>query len=365
MIVLSANNLTKAYGTDLILQGISFHVNEGDRVGIIGVNGAGKTTLLRMLTGELSRDEGEVYISGSTTIGYLKQAESFSGARTVLDAAVGIFQGLQAMEEELEKLSQEIAAGSREGKEVDRLLDQHHRLQEQYEREGGYTYRSEITGILNSMAFTEDMVHKKLSTLSGGERTRLSLACLLLKKPELLFLDEPTNHLDIDSREALVAALNAYDGAVVLVSHDPHLIELVADRLLLVADGKVASFDGDLAAYRKLLLERAREARRGGEAKADGPSRKDERRAAAEVRSQLAPLRKKAFEAEKVLEKLHTRKAAVQEKLADPKLYQGPADKVTKLQRALGEVEKEVAEAEVAWLMAHEELEEAQAAAAG
>ena len=154
MIVLSANNLTKAYGTDIILQGISFHVNEGDRVGIIGVNGAGKTTLLRMLTGELPRDEGEVYISGSTTIGYLKQAESFSGERTVLEEAFGIFQGLMAMEEELEKLSQEIAAGSREGKEVDRLLDQHHRLQEQYEREGGYTYRSEITGILNSMAWS-------------------------------------------------------------------------------------------------------------------------------------------------------------------------------------------------------------------
>lgn len=148
---------------------------------------------------------------------------------------------------------------------------------------------------------------------------------------------------------------------MVLVSHDPHLIELVADRLLLVADGKVTSFDGDLADYRKLLLEKAREARRGGEAKADGPSRKDERRAAAETRAQLAPLRKKAFEAEKALEKLLTRRSAIEQKLADPALYQGPADKVTQLQRERGELDKAVAEAEATWLEAHEELEQAQA----
>jgi len=124
----------------------------------------------------------------------------------------------------------------------------------------------------------------------------------------------------------------------------------------------VQAFDGDLADYRKLLLEKAREARRGGAPdKADGPSRKDERRAAAEVRAQLAPLRKKAFEAEKALEKLMARKAAVEEKLADPKLYQGPADKVTQLQRERGELEKAIADAEASWLEAHEELEAAQA----
>jgi ATP-binding cassette subfamily F protein 3 len=196
--------------------------------------------------------------------------------------------------------------------------------------------------------------------LSGGEKARLLFALMSRDAPHLMILDEPTNHLDIDSREALVAALNAYEGAVVLVSHDPHLIELVADRLLLVADGKVAAFDGDLADYRKLLLDKAREARRGGEAKSDGPSRKDERRAAAETRAQLAPLRKKAFEAEKALEKLLARKAGIEEKLADPKLYQGPADKVTQLQRERGEVEKALAEAEAIWLAAHEELELAQ-----
>jgi ATP-binding cassette subfamily F protein 3 len=259
MIVLSANNLTKAYGTDVILQGISFHVNEGDRVGIIGVNGAGKTTLLRMLTGELFRDEGEVYISGSTTIGYLKQAESFSVDRTVLEEAFGIFQGLMAMEEELEKLSQEIAIGSREGMEVDRLLDQHHRLQEQYEREGGYTYRSEITGILNSMAFTEDMVHKKLSTLSGGERTRLSLACLLLKKPDLLFLDEPTNHLDIGTIKWLEQFLRTYKGTILLISHDRYFLDQMVTRIFEVENHKLHIYEGNYTAYAEKKRQRLEE----------------------------------------------------------------------------------------------------------
>ena len=259
MIVLSANNLTKAYGTDVILQGISFHVNEGDRVGIIGVNGAGKTTLLRMLTGELPRDEGDVFISGSTTIGYLKQAESFSKERTVMEEALEIFRGLMVMEEELERLSHEISESSRAGKAVDKLLDQHHRLQDQYEREGGYTYRSEITGILNSMAFTEEMVHKKLSTLSGGERTRLSLACLLLKKPDLLFLDEPTNHLDIGTIKWLEQYLRSYKGTILLISHDRYFLDQMVNRVFEVESHKLHIYEGNYTAYAEKKRQRLEE----------------------------------------------------------------------------------------------------------
>ncbi len=184
-----------------------------------------------------------------------------------------------------------------------------------------------------------------------------------LDAPHLMILDEPTNHLDIDSREALVSALNAYEGAVVLISHDPHLIELAADRLWLVADGEVHSYDGDLEDYKQLLLDKAREARRNGrEPKDASPNRKDARRAAAELRLQIAPLRKVAQQAERHVEQLGKKKAALQAKLADPALYDAPPDKLTALQRELGDVAKSLAEAEEAWLKAQVAIEEASAA---
>jgi ATP-binding cassette subfamily F protein 3 len=179
-----------------------------------------------------------------------------------------------------------------------------------------------------------------------------------------MILDEPTNHLDIDSRQALVSALNAYDGAVVLVSHDPHLVELVADRLLLVADGRVQPFDGDLADYRRFLAEQAREARRGGaaaESRSGTASRKDERRAAAEIRAQLAPLRKQVAAVEKRLEQSGKAKAGIEAKLADPALYSGPGEAVARLQKELAETQRCIDEAEAEWLDLHEQLEAAQA----
>jgi ATP-binding cassette subfamily F protein 3 len=180
--------------------------------------------------------------------------------------------------------------------------------------------------------------------------------------PHLMILDEPTNHLDIDSREALVAALNAYEGAVVLISHDPHMIELCADRLWLVGDGRVSAFDGDLDAYRRLLLERAREARREGRADktTDSSDRKADRRAAAETRARLAPLRKAAQAAERRVEELHREQAEMARRLADPTLYQGPPTRLAELGQAEAALARKVAAAEAAWLEAHEALDAAE-----
>ncbi len=249
MIVLSVTNLTKAYGAQVVLQDVSFHVREGDRIGIVGANGAGKTSLLRMLAGELPRDGGDIHLAGNISLGYLKQSEAFESRRTVEEEAYSIFRGLSRMEEELERISQEIAESSRRGQQVERLLEQHHRIQQQYEREGGYTYRSEIAGILNSMAFTGESLHKPVSLLSGGERTRLSLACLLLRKPELLLLDEPTNHLDIGTMKWLEQFLRGYEGTVLLISHDRYFLDQTVNRIFDVDQHRVTAYGGNYTEY--------------------------------------------------------------------------------------------------------------------
>ncbi len=187
MIVLSATNITKEYGTDVILEDISFHINEGDRVGLIGVNGAGKTTLMKILTRELTYEKGDFFVSANTTIGYLKQNAEFNSDNTVFEEIDGIFSNIHRLEEDIASLSDEVAVRSAKGEDVEALLHRIDAMQQEYDRSGGYSYKSEINGVLSSMAFGQEFYDKKISTLSGGEKTRLALAALLLKKPDLLF----------------------------------------------------------------------------------------------------------------------------------------------------------------------------------
>ena len=254
MIVLSANNLTKTYGTDVIIEKASFHLNDGDKVGIIGRNGAGKTTLLNMLTGQLSCDEGEFFVSQNIRIGYLKQRDNFNSERTVMEEIEGIFSGLAKLEEEITRLSDEVAANPHDMRRIEKLDE----LQHRFDREGGYTYKSEIIGILNSMAFGESFYNKKISSLSGGERTRLALAALLLEKPDILLLDEPTNHLDIGTLKWLEQYLSAYKGTVMIVSHDRYFLDQTVNRIFEVENHKVYCYEGkysDYAAQKKLRRE--------------------------------------------------------------------------------------------------------------
>lgn len=254
MIVLSANNLTKTYGTDVIIEKASFHLNDGDKVGIIGRNGAGKTTLLNMLTGQLSCDEGEFFVSQNIRIGYLKQRDNFNSERTVMEEIEGIFSGLAKLEDEITRLSDEVAANPHDIRRIEKLDE----LQHRFDREGGYTYKSEIIGILNSMAFGESFYNKKISSLSGGERTRLALAALLLEKPNILLLDEPTNHLDIGTLKWLEQYLSAYKGTVMIVSHDRYFLDQTVNRIFEVENHKVYCYDGkysDYAAQKKLRRE--------------------------------------------------------------------------------------------------------------
>ncbi len=258
MIVLSANNLTKAYGAETVLTDVSFHINEKDRIGIIGANGAGKTTLLNILSGRLACDSGEIFIAADTKIGYLRQSENFESEKTVYEEMLEIFKDVLEMEREMERLSRQIAEESQRGGDVTKLLHQYDDLQEAFRNRNGYGYKSEINGILTSMAFPEEFFHKKISVLSGGERTRLALASLLLKKPDLLLLDEPTNHLDIGTLKWLEQYLKSYPGTIAVISHDRYFLDQTVNRIFEIENRKLVTYEGNYSAYAE--KKRSREA---------------------------------------------------------------------------------------------------------
>lgn len=249
MIVVSANNITKMYGVDTIIKDVSFHINQGDRIGLIGSNGAGKTTLMKILTREMSYESGDFFIANDTSIGYLKQNDGFNTEKTVIEEVNAIFSDLHILEEKMTELSQQISEKSDRGEDVEKLLHKYDQMNEEYERKEGYQYKSNINGILSSMAFTEDFYIKKISSLSGGERTRLALACLLLKKPDILFLDEPTNHLDIGTLKWLEQYLKAYIGTILLVSHDRYFLDQTVNRIFEIENNKLYCYDGNYSTF--------------------------------------------------------------------------------------------------------------------
>ena len=247
MIVLSANNLSKSYGVDEIFANVSFHVNKGDRVGIVGINGAGKTTLLKILTGESQPSSGGFFVSSELNIGYLKQSDAFDSSNTVIEEVNSIFTKLYAMEKKLHDLSHRLS--DENDPNLGANIDRFSKLQEDYKSLGGYTYKSEIKGVLKSMAFTEEYYDKKIHTLSGGEKTRLSLACLLLKKPDILFLDEPTNHLDIGTLKWLEQYLKGYNGTLIIVSHDRYFLDKLVNKVFEIENGRLTVYNGNYSEY--------------------------------------------------------------------------------------------------------------------
>ncbi|HTB43522.1 MAG TPA: ABC-F family ATP-binding cassette domain-containing protein [Acetobacteraceae bacterium] len=310
--ILALERVSVGYDGNPVLRGLSLAIDTEDRIALLGANGNGKSTLAKLLANRLDPLSGELRRGPKLRVGYFAQHQE--------DELVHAETPIDHMARALPRAT----------------------LQQ-------------VRSQLARFGIDADRAETPIANLSGGEKARLLLALATREAPHLLILDEPTNHLDIDAREALVKALADFQGAVLLITHDPHLVELVADRLWLVADNTVRPFDGDLDEYRTLLAERARPA-----PKQDAGTKRDDRRERAEARAALAPLRKQAKDAEARLARLATERATIEQKLADPGLYApGRAADIAATTARLAAIKRLAEAAEADWLAAEEALEAA------
>ncbi|MEE8662622.1 MAG: ABC-F family ATP-binding cassette domain-containing protein [Acetobacter sp.] len=316
--VLTLDNVSTGYNGKPILSNLSLRIDMEDRIALLGANGNGKSTLAKLIAGRLDTISGQMFRNPRLKIGYFAQHQT---------------EELVLNETPIEHMSRALP------KALPTVV------------------RSQLARFGLDAARAETRV----AELSGGEKARLLLALATRDAPQMLILDEPTNHLDLDAKDALIRALSEFSGAVILISHDPHLVELTADRLWLVADGGVQAFDGDMAEYRTWLADRARTARMENKAAVPASTdRKEERRERAEARKNQAPLRKKIRDTEARIAKLTTEREKIEVRMADPELYSdGKAAELTELTMRLSVLGKELASAEEIWLEAQEELEDA------
>ncbi len=333
--LLTMDDVAIGYNDTPVLKKLNLRLDSDDRIALLGANGNGKSTLIKLLASELRAMSGLVQKSKKLKVGYFAQHQG-----EALDLSVSALELLKRLCP----------------RDVEEKL------------------RSHLAGF----GFDADRVETKIGKLSGGEKARLLFAIISREAPHILLLDEPTNHLDIDGRQALVQAINAYDGAVVMVSHDPHLIEATADRLWLVHGGRAQPFDGDMEDYRKFLVTQRREEQRaktppraktetdenGDKVSLSAADRQAQRRAAADQRKALAPLKKEVERCEAKVERLSAQRCDLEAKLQDPALYeQGDQAKAIALQKQVGELGEALGLAELAWMEALEVYEGAQVAA--
>ncbi len=312
----TADKVDIGYDGTAVLGSVSFRLDADDRIALLGANGNGKSTLIKLLAGRLQPMAGQVAKSGKLRVGYFAQHQTDE-----LDMEATPF----------------IELARKRPDDQDQL----------------------IRAQLGRFGFSQERAETKVENLSGGEKARLLFALMTSEKPHILLLDEPTNHLDVESRQALIQAVNAFEGAVIIVSHDPHIIELTADRFWLVEGGRVRPYDGDLDDYRSLLLKRRGNGGNGGNGEnGGGRNKKHKRREAAARRQGMAALKGKLSKAENAVHRLEDEKSALREAMAEPELYEGGGDGLTALQVRLGKLEKDLKTAEDTWESLLEEWEQ-------
>ena len=255
--ILSCNNINKSFGINEVLKDASFHLEEREKAALIGPNGAGKSTLLKIIVQEMAPDSGDVIIARGKSIGYLAQHQELTGGRTIYEELLEVKQYILDMEDKIRTMEQQMKSLS--GRELDALLADYSRLTHQFELENGYACRSEVTGVLKGLGFTEEEFTKPVDTLSGGQKTRVALGRLLLSGPDIILLDEPTNHLDMDSIAWLETYLMNYKGAVFIVSHDRYFLDKVVTKIVEIDRGNVRMFQGNYSAYaqKKAMIREA------------------------------------------------------------------------------------------------------------
>ena len=245
--ILSVSNIHKSFSEKKILENISFHLEDYDKAALVGINGVGKTTLLRIIVGEMTPDEGLVTFAKGKTYGYLAQNTEISGEATIYDTLLQVKEHLLVLEQQIRQVEKQMKYV--EGAELEALMNQYANMTHTFETEGGYQYQSELIGVLKGLGFIEEEFKKPMSTLSGGQKTRVALGKLLLTKPDLIILDEPTNHLDMNSIAWLETYLLNYKGAVLIVSHDRYFLDRIAGKVIELDQGKSTVFSGNYSDY--------------------------------------------------------------------------------------------------------------------
>lgn len=256
MVVISASNLKKSYPTKEIFDNVSFKIEKGEKVGLIGNNGSGKTTLFNVITGTDSKDRGEIYIPNDVNVGYLKQQLNLDSHKTIYEYCLAVFDELINLEKEILSLTEKMSDPSLSQDELARVMEVYAQKHQDFEDRNGYSYKSEITGTLVGMGFEPEDFDKEVSVLSGGQKARVELACLLLQKPDLILLDEPTNHLDIKAINFLENFVKNFNGSVLIISHDRYFLDATINKVFLLENHSLKTYKGN---YTEFMTQRKKD----------------------------------------------------------------------------------------------------------
>lgn len=350
--ILACQNISKAFGTTEIIKNASFHIEEREKAALVGINGAGKSTLLKIIIGEMRADEGEVILSKGKTMGYLAQHQDLTGHLSIYQEVLTAKQNLIDMEERLRQMESDM--NTKSGTELDELLSTYTRLSHTFELENGYAYRSEVVGVLKGLGFSESDFEKQVDSLSGGQKTRVALGKLLLTKPDIILLDEPTNHLDMESKEIIVHFLKAFEGAILVVSHDREVLNGVTERTLEMEGGTLTAYLGNYSYYKEkkellqaLAQEQAAQAQKAVAAPVAAPKKRPPSVSKSKLRTEIERLEQKIEELEEKIDALND--ALTQ-----------PGARYSEIARELDEANADLEETMETWQEKSELLEEAQ-----